>query len=179
MGFTDPGGFQERLAVPVDRLIEVPEPIDPVQAAPMSCALGTAYRAVVTRGGVRAGARVAVLGLGGVGIHAAQIAVSAGATVVGFDLHGPTLTAASEVGIDAARAPTASAIEGLLDATYGEGVDVVLDTVGHEPTIALANRLVREGGRIVGVGYSPRPRSACRPCSCWASRASWASVRAP
>ena len=66
MGFTHPGGFQERLAVPVDRLIEVPEPIDPVQAAPMSCALGTAYRAVVTRGGVRAGARVAVLGLGGV-----------------------------------------------------------------------------------------------------------------
>lgn len=155
MGFTDPGGFQERLAVPVDRLIEVPEPIDPVQAAPMSCALGTAYRAVVTRGGVRAGSRVAVLGLGGVGIHAAQIAVSAGATVVGFDLHGPTLRTASQVGIDARSSADGSAIDDLLDVTDGEGVDVVLDTVGHEPTIALANRLVREGGRIVGVGYSP------------------------
>jgi D-arabinose 1-dehydrogenase-like Zn-dependent alcohol dehydrogenase len=70
-GFTDPGGFQEQLVVPLDRLAVVPAGIDPVAAAPMSCALGTAYRAVVTRGGVRAGMRAAVVGLRGVGIHAA------------------------------------------------------------------------------------------------------------
>lgn len=155
MGFTHPGGFQERLAVPVDRLVDVPESIDPVQAAPMTCALGTAYRAVVTRGGVRAGARVAVLGLGGVGIHAAQIAVSAGAIVVGFDLHAPTLAAASEVGIDARSSDDGTAVQALVDETNGEGVDLVLDTVGHDATLILADRLVRQGGRIVGVGYSP------------------------
>lgn len=155
MGFTHPGGFQERLAVPVDRLVVMPEGIDPVHAAPMSCAIGTAYRAVVTRGGVRAGTRVAVLGLGGVGIHAAQIAVSAGARVMGLDLHEPTLALARELGIDARRSDDPTVIEAMLDETDGEGLDVVLDTVGHEPTLALADRLVREGGRIVGVGYSP------------------------
>jgi D-arabinose 1-dehydrogenase-like Zn-dependent alcohol dehydrogenase len=154
MGFTHPGGFQQRLAVPADRLIDLPESIDPVHAAPLSCALGTAYRAIVTRGGVRAGARVAVLGLGGVGIHAAQIAVAAGAIVAGFDVHEPTLTAASEVGIDARSSEDETAVQALIDETDGEGVDLVLDTVGHEGTIALAGRLARQGGRIVGVGYS-------------------------
>ena len=52
----------------------------------MSCALGTAYRSVVTRGGVRAGMTAAIVGLGGVGIHAAQIARAAGARTWRFDL---------------------------------------------------------------------------------------------
>jgi D-arabinose 1-dehydrogenase-like Zn-dependent alcohol dehydrogenase len=154
-GFTHPGGFQERLAVPVDRLVSVPDSIGPVLAAPMSCALGTAYRSVVTRGGVRAGSRVAVLGLGGVGIHAAQVAVSAGARVIGFDLHEPTLALAAELGIDARRSDDAGAADPVLDETDGEGLDVVVDTVGHEPTLALADRLLRTGGRLVGVGYAP------------------------
>ncbi len=79
MGFTHPGGFQERLAVPVDRLVPIPEGIGAAHAAPMTCALGTAYRAVVTRGRVRAGnPDRGASGLGGVGIHAAQIAAARG-----------------------------------------------------------------------------------------------------
>ena len=39
--------------------------------------------------------------------------------------------------------------------TDGEGVDVVVDTVGHDDTLALARRLVRPGGRVVCVGYAP------------------------
>lgn len=154
-GFTHPGGFQERIAVPIDRLVVVPASLDPVLAAPMSCALGTAYRSVVTRGGVRAGSRVAVLGLGGVGIHAAQVAVSAGARVIGYDVHAPTLALADELGIDARRSDDAGAADAVLDETRGEGLDVVIDTVGHEPTLALADRLLRPGGRLVGVGYAP------------------------
>jgi alcohol dehydrogenase, propanol-preferring len=34
-------------------------------------------------------------------------------------------------------------------------VDVVVDAVGAEATLALARRLVRKGGTVVGVGYSP------------------------
>jgi D-arabinose 1-dehydrogenase-like Zn-dependent alcohol dehydrogenase len=51
-GFMTPGGFQQRLAVPIDRLTQVPDSIDPVHAAPLTCAVGTAYRSVVTRGRV-------------------------------------------------------------------------------------------------------------------------------
>ena len=104
MGFTDPGGFQERLAVPLDRLVRLPEGIDPISAAPMSCALGTAYRATVTRGRVGPGTTAVVLGVGGVGIHALQIARAAGATVVGLDLAQRTLDSARQLGLLAERA---------------------------------------------------------------------------
>lgn len=154
MGFTHPGGFAERVAVPVGRLVAVPATIDAIHAAPLSCALGTAYRSVIVRGGVRAGTRVAVIGLGGVGIHAAQVARAAGAQVVGLDIHQPTLAAAHDLGLDAWSSDDPST-EAQLLAACGDGMDVVLDAVGSSKTLALAERLVRPGGRLVGVGYSP------------------------
>jgi propanol-preferring alcohol dehydrogenase len=154
-GFTDPGGFTERIAVPLDRLIPLPAGIDPIGAAPMTCALGTAYRSVVTRGGVRAGTAAAILGLGGVGIHAAQVARAAGAHTVGFDVQDGTLAGARDLGLDARRSDDEEAILDVMDGMDGEGVDVVVDTVGHDDTLALARRLVRPGGRVVGVGYTP------------------------
>jgi D-arabinose 1-dehydrogenase-like Zn-dependent alcohol dehydrogenase len=155
VGFTHRGGFIERISVPVDRLVPIPVDIDPVHAAPMSCALGTAYRSVVTRGGVGAGMNAVVVGLGGVGIHAAQVGRASGATMVGFDVHEPTLASARELKLDARRADDEDGIQDLLRATDGEGVDVVIDTVGRDETLALARRLVRPGGRLVGVGYGP------------------------
>ncbi len=153
-GFTHHGGFRERIAVPVDRLIRVPPSIDPIHAALLSCALGTAYRSVVVRGRVRVGMSVAIVGLGGVGIHAAQIARAAGARVTGFDVHGPTLERARELGLDA-RVADPEAAAAAVEEAGGDGMDVVLDTVGHADTLELADHLVREGGRIVGVGYAP------------------------
>jgi len=154
VGFTHPGGFRERIAVPVDRLIPVPPTIDPISAAPMSCALGTAYRAVAVRGGVRPGMSVAIVGLGGVGIHAAQVARASGARVVGFDLHEATLAVAREMGLDA-RTGDDDAIAAAREDLAAEGLDVVVDAVGRPQTLEMANRLVRPGGRIVGVGYGP------------------------
>ncbi len=154
-GFTHPGGFQDRLVVPLDRLVAVPDSIHPVHAAPMTCALGTAYRATVTRGGVAVGTRAVVIGLGGVGIHALQIAHAAGALAVGLDPSQRAVDAARALCLDARRADEPDAHARLMDESDGEGVDVVIDTVGHEDTILQADRLVRPGGRIVAVGYSP------------------------
>jgi propanol-preferring alcohol dehydrogenase len=106
---------------------------------------------VIARGGVRPGTSVAVIGLGGVGIHAAQIARAAGARVVGFEVHEPSLAMAETIGITAVASGNAG---GEAD-ERGDGFDVVVDTVGHEETFAQAGRLVRTGGRIIGVGYGP------------------------
>jgi alcohol dehydrogenase len=154
VGFTHPGGFRERIAVPVERLMPIPPSIDPIAAAPMSCALGTAYRSVVVRGGVQAGMSVAIVGLGGVGIHAAQMARASGARVIGFDVHEPTLAVARDLGLDA-RTSDDDAIRAAREEFGPEGMDVVVDAVGHSRTLEAAIRLVRAGGRIVGVGYSP------------------------
>ena len=153
-GFTDPGGFQEQLVAPLDRLTLVPPNLDAVHAAPLTCALGTAYRAVVTRGRVGPGSRAVVIGLGGVGIHALQIAHAAGASAVGIDISEGAVAAAGELGLAAHRSDDPETEERLLAATDGEGADVVVDTVGHPATFSQAERLVRAGGRIVGVGYA-------------------------
>jgi alcohol dehydrogenase len=153
LGFAQDGGFRELIVVPADRLIPVPPSIDPIAAAPMSCAIGTAYRAVIARGGVGPQSRVTVIGLGGVGIHAAQVAEAAGGRVAGFDIHEPTLQAARELDIDARHADDQDAVA-LLTAGSDAGQDVVIDTVGVASSLELADRLVRPGGRIVVVGYA-------------------------
>jgi acryloyl-coenzyme A reductase len=154
MGFKNPGGFQPRLAVPLDRLTEVPEKIDPTHAASMTCALGTGYRAVVGQGRAAPGIRMVVIGLGGVGIHALQVARAAGAAAIGLDVSERALAAGRDLGLDVRdnRDPEMGAR--ILSETNGAGVDVVLDVVGHEDTIAQAEKLVRAGGRIVAVGYA-------------------------
>jgi alcohol dehydrogenase len=153
-GFTDPGGFQERMVVPLDRLLAVPDGVDPAHAAPMTCALGTAYRAVVTRGAVAAGVRVAVIGIGGVGIHALQVARAAGGLAVGIDRSPAALDAARRLGLDAREADDPALARTLLDESGGQGYDVVVDTVGRPATLQTAASLLRPGGRIVVVGYA-------------------------
>ena len=78
-GFSSPGGFQEYLAVPDDCVLPLPDNVAPQRGGPLTCALGTAYHAVVTRGGLRAGESAVILGAGGVGLHAVQVARACGA----------------------------------------------------------------------------------------------------
>jgi D-arabinose 1-dehydrogenase-like Zn-dependent alcohol dehydrogenase len=158
MGFTHPGGFQERLAVPLDRLLRVPAGIDPTEAAPMTCALGTAYRAVITQGDLRAGMSAAVIGLGGVGIHALQVASAAGATVVGLDVSTRALEVARSLGLNALDATEDNLGALVAQAVGDQGFDLVIVTAGSEPAYTQAAELVRKGGRIVGVGYAMTTR---------------------
>ena len=154
LGFRDWGGFRERVVVPLDRLTEVPPNIDPTHAASMTCGLGTGYRAVIGQGGVEPGTRVAVLGLGGVGIHALQVARAAGARVVGLDVSEASLQAARDLELEVWDNRDPDVLGRVMSATDDEGVDVVIDCVGHEETIAQSEKMVRPGGRIVAVGYS-------------------------
>jgi alcohol dehydrogenase len=154
MGFTHPGGFQDELVVPLDRLLLLPDGIDPIQAAPMTCAIGTAYRAIVTRGGVRAGMSVGVIGVGGVGIHALQIARAAGAHAVGFDFSNRALAVCGDLGLTALRADDEASVAESVAATDGGGFDIVVNTVGATSAFEQSCRIVRKGGRVVGVGYS-------------------------
>ena len=153
-GFTDPGGFQEQVVVPLDRLVPVPSNIDPVHAAPLTCALGTAYRAVVTRGRARAGTSVVVVGLGGVGMHALQIANAVSARTIGIDVSQRAVDVARELGLTAFAGSDPEVERWLDEAAGAEGVDAVVDTVGNVDSLRQAERLVRPGGRIVAVGYA-------------------------
>ncbi len=154
VGFTSPGGFQEYLAVPDDCVLPLPERVEPAHGGPLSCALGTAYHATVSRGGVRAGDVVAVLGAGGVGLHAVQAARAAGAAVFAIDLQPHRLDAARAAGADGAFLAEGGVAAEVQRATGGHGADLVIDTVGRGDSLLAAARFTRPGGRIVLVGYT-------------------------
>jgi 2-desacetyl-2-hydroxyethyl bacteriochlorophyllide A dehydrogenase len=155
VGFTTPGGFQEVLAVRADRLVRVPEGVPPEAVCTASCAFGSGYRAVVTRGRVQPGEVVVILGSGGVGLHTLQIAREAGARVLAVDIDPRKLDAAVALGAAGVALAGEEAAALVREATSGRGADVVIDVVGEGDTLDQAARMLRRAGRVVGLGYVP------------------------
>lgn len=92
-GLSYPGGWAESITVPADALARVPDGLDLLDAAPMGCAGVTTWNAL--RGaGLAPGARVAVLGLGGLGHLAVQFAAAMGHEVTAI-ARGPERAAAA------------------------------------------------------------------------------------
>ncbi len=152
LGFVTPGGFQDFVNVKIESLLPVPDAIPDVEAAILTCAMGSSYRAVATRAALRPGEQALVFGLGGVGIHAALIAQALGAEVLGVEA-GPEKVAAA-VGAGVRAATTVDEVEGEVRAlTGGRGVDVVIETTGVPELVELGRSLSRPGSRIVCVGY--------------------------
>jgi 2-desacetyl-2-hydroxyethyl bacteriochlorophyllide A dehydrogenase len=153
VGFTTPGGFEEFLAVPASHVLPVPPSVSAIESAAMSCALGTGYHAVVTRGRAQAGETVVVVGAGGVGLHALQFARVAGCRTVAVDINESKLRAARSIGTDEALFPQ-EAVPRVREMTAGRYADLVVDCVGTGDATRTAQGLVRKGGRIVQVGYT-------------------------
>ena len=160
------GMLAEYAALDEDGLVPIPEHLTYAEAATLPCAAVTAWNALVTEGGVRAGDSVLVLGTGGVSIFALQFA----------RLHGARAIATSGSDEKLARAIALGASDGInyrrtpewgrrvLELTGGAGVDHVIE-VGGAGTLPQSFRAVRYGGRIgligvlaePGAGVDPRP----------------------
>ncbi|MCZ9351169.1 alcohol dehydrogenase catalytic domain-containing protein [Streptomyces mutabilis] len=76
-GLSYPGGWAQSVTVPSDALARVPDGLDLFDAAPFGCAGVTTFNAI-RKAGIRAGGRVAVFGIGGLGHLAVQFAVTLG-----------------------------------------------------------------------------------------------------
>jgi NADPH:quinone reductase-like Zn-dependent oxidoreductase len=151
LGGPDPGTYAEYIAVPAENVFPKPSPLSFEEAAAMPLASLTAWRAVVTRGRVRPGERVVVLGIGGgVATFALQIARLVGATVIATSSSEAKLERARELGADLTINYTQEDwARSVLDRTGG--ADVIIDSVGQE-TWGQAIRALRPGGRLVSFG---------------------------
>src|SRR5262245_35340673 len=96
-GYSIDGGFAEYVNAYSRYVVPVPSGVDPLDAAPLTCAGVTAYKAVKVAG-TRPTDLVAVFGVGGLGHLAIQYAVIAGGTVVAVDVHDEKLELAQELG---------------------------------------------------------------------------------
>jgi alcohol dehydrogenase, propanol-preferring len=99
MGYFLDGSYAEYVKGHARHVVKVPDGIDPREAAPLTCAGVTTYKAVKVSG-ARPASLVAVWGVGGLGHLALQYARSFGASVVAVDLHDDKLATARELGAE-------------------------------------------------------------------------------
>lgn len=149
------GGFAELLRVPARNLIRLPENVGFEAAALATDAFATPYHAMMRRSSLRAGAGVIIIGAGGLGSAAVQLARLTGADpVVVLDTDPRSVARARALGADVAFDPSSAEFRAWAASEAGElsRFSTALDFVGLPETARLASTLVERGGRVVVVG---------------------------
>jgi S-(hydroxymethyl)glutathione dehydrogenase/alcohol dehydrogenase len=154
--------FAERVVVPASGAIPIRRDAPLDVAAIVGCGVATGVGAIVNTAQVPAGAELAVIGCGGVGLSCVQGARLAGATrIVAVDVNPAKLAVAKALGahdtVDASQADTVTALRDLQPA----GFDYVVDAIGHVETTEQAIAALGMGGAAVIVG-APRAGERAR-----------------
>jgi alcohol dehydrogenase len=148
--------FATHAVVSRHSLIKVDRDLPFDQAALFGCAVMTGVGAVVNTADIFPGARVAVIGLGGVGLAALLGARACGVEeLVAVDLADAKLSLAQELGASlVVNAAAADGAERIRDATRG-GVDFAFEMAGSAKAMDLAYRITRRGGTTISAGLPP------------------------
>ena len=148
-GYAVDGGWAEYALASAAYVGKVPEGIDPFEAAPLTCAGLTTYKAVKVSG-ARPSQLVAIFGVGGLGHLALQYALIAGAQVVAVDLFDEKLAMAKQLGaaytVNAREQDPAAAIKAL------GGADAAIALAVSPRAFEQAYGSLRRGGTLVFVG---------------------------
>ena len=148
-GYTVNGGFADYVVAESSFVGRVPDAVDPLDAAPLTCAGVTTYKAVKVSG-ARSSDLVAVFGIGGLGHLAVQYARIAGATVAAVDLTDAKLEVAKRLGasytVNSARQDPAAELQAL------GGADVAIVLAASPRAYEQAFACLRPNGTLVGVG---------------------------
>jgi 2-desacetyl-2-hydroxyethyl bacteriochlorophyllide A dehydrogenase len=157
MGREVPGSIADDVVLPEQYLHPFPDTLSAVTATLIET-LAT-VRHAQERARVAAGDSVVVLGQGAAGLLHTQLARLTGAAPVIAVSRSPAKLAmakrmkADRV-VDAGREDTVAAV---LEATGGQGADVVVDAAGAPELIPQAIAMLRPGGRLLVYGISHRP----------------------
>ena len=153
------GTFSEYIVVHEASLLKIDPWYDLRAAALISCGLATGFGSAATRGGVKPGDVVAVIGCGGVGSGAVQGAVHAGArAVIAIDTNQSKVDRAMKIGATHGAISTLDAAFTFLgELTAGKNCDVVILTPGRltGDLIEQARSITAKGGVIVATAIAP------------------------
>ena len=159
-GYSVNGTFAEYAVVPAAFAAPVPDGISSRDAAPLTCAGVTTYKAIkVAR--VAPAETVAIFGVGGLGHLALQYARIACGFVIAVDIEDHKLTMATELGADhVVNALTTDPVEAIQ--ALG-GADVAVALAASPAAFDQAYRSLRRGGRLVCVALpADNATRACR-----------------
>lgn len=145
-GYSVDGAYAQYALAHGDYVVPVPDGVDPMDAAPLSCAGVTTYKAVKLSG-ARPGTRVLISGIGGLGHLALQYARIFGAETVAVDITDEKLALARELGadhvVDARTQDVAAEVQKL------GGADAAVSLAVSNASFRAAYDALRRGGTLV------------------------------
>ncbi|HIR50546.1 MAG TPA: zinc-binding dehydrogenase [Candidatus Avoscillospira avicola] len=163
-GWQRNGGMAPYILAEEKDLIYLPEPLTYEDGAQVACGFGTVYEAI-EKIGVSGNDAVLVTGLGPVGLAALMLAKAMGANqLIGVEMNDYRIALAQKLGlVDQVFKPGPDALEQILAATGGRGVERAIDASASDPGRQLAIRATRPWGKIAFVGeggtctFNPSP----------------------
>jgi propanol-preferring alcohol dehydrogenase len=158
-GYGRDGAFAEYLIANAAFAQLVPDGIDPVDAAPLTCAGVTTYKAIKVSG-LRPTERAAIFGVGGLGHLALQYARIFGGDAIGVDVTAEKLQLAKDLG--AAAVVNARETDPVVALQAMGGVDVAVVLAADPAVLEQAHASLRRGGRLVLVSL-PRDNAMRLP----------------
>ena len=151
MGFDYDGGWAEYVVTKAELVAKIPDSLAFEQAAIIPDAVSTPWAAITSTGHVVAGEKVAVFGVGGLGIHAVQLLKIIGAFVIAIDPREDARANALARGADFAFAPDDAELK------KHRGLNAAFDFAGVSPVRKQALSMLGEQGRLVIVGIANEP----------------------
>ncbi len=143
------GGFAEYVRVPAKLAVKLPSNLDPIWALgePIACAVAAGWRSRI-----KLGDKVAVIGVGFMGLLMLQLARILGAAkITAFDILNWRLEKAKQLGAD--EVCNSAEISSEQAKEKSDEVDVVIEATGTQNGIDIATSLVKEHGTILIFGY--------------------------
>ena len=160
IGIHRDGALAEFVSVPDENLLKLPPDL-PFEEAAIIESASTPFHALTARAPVSAGDAVAVIGVGGLGVHGVQVARLLGASaIVAVDVADVPLERARGLGathvVNSRDEDPVAAVKKLT----GGGVNVALECVGTGDTCRWALEMLRPGGMAALAGIGPEPVTA-------------------
>jgi alcohol dehydrogenase, propanol-preferring len=151
--YTDGGYAQYALVPSYKYLVKIGDDMDMDTSAPLSCAGLTSYGAV-KNAGLKPDDNVVVVGTGGLGLMAIQLAKTlTGANIIAMDLDEQKLDVAKKNGANITiNSKKEDPVKAIMEVTDNLGADAVLDFVNASATVETDMKFLRRRARLVLVG---------------------------
>ncbi len=150
IGLERDGGLAEYMVLPVENALPISDAISFADAAVAMDSVLTPWTALHSRAQLQEGETLVIVGAGGLGLNAVQIARGLGARVAVIDTQAAARDRAVDLGAELAAGPHQVAD---VREWAEEGADASLETSGSPEGFRLAFSVLRPAGRAVVCGY--------------------------
>lgn len=153
IGFSENGGYAQKVKVRERNLVPVSDMLPAVEAAVITDAVAASWRAVFEAARITGGEKALVVGLGGLGVHLAQILNASGLDLMICEPCKEKLSVVDELGLKNVFCGYTE------DIRAEEKFDVIFDVTGKITDYDGLLSHLRRGGKFIMVGYSVNNKS--------------------